>query len=437
MRTRMMNEHIDTDAGIRVHLIDMVGSLSNAMDLISPAVVNHHKRVAFIAGTLAEDMGLSEGSRSDLIFAGLLHDVGAFSLKTRLDALEFETDGIAHANMGWRLLRGFPDLSRISTLVRHHHVPHRLIHTLNENSDIQRDAGILNLAGRIDTLAPRAKDLLPGGVMGALRKTIDPLIKQSGKMFAPDHLGAFLEIAQDPTFWDRMLSEDIFTHVRAMSEGRDKVLNMAEVLRFAELIAQVIDFRSRFTATHSRGVAASAAALAITAGFDSQEQSMMYLAGNLHDLGKLAVPTEILEKPAALTKVEFDIMRRHPESCYNALSHIPELDTVRSWAANHHERLNGNGYPQGLNTQTLDLGSRIMAVADVFTAVTEDRPYRAGMKKDQVVKVLTDMVHHGALDPGSTGLLLDDFASINDIRREAQAEAHAIFTNFYSESSNT
>ena len=105
-------------------------------------------------------------------------------------------------------------------------------------------------------------------------------------------------------------------------------LSMDELLEFAELIAQIIDFRSRFTATHSKGVAATARYLAQSLGFDAQMQKFIYLAGLLHDLGKLAVPSEIIEKPGPLDAMEMDVMRRHTEVSDKLLRDIPGFEEL-------------------------------------------------------------------------------------------------------------
>ena len=198
----------------------------------------------------------------------------------------------------------------------------------------------------------------------------------------------------------------------------------------SKLFSYIIDFRSRFTATHSSGVAASSEALSRLVGFSERECRMMRIAGHLHDLGKLAVPAEILEKPAKLTEDEFNIIRSHTFYTYRILEPIGDLDVINTWGSFHHERLDGSGYPFHHKAQDLSLGSRIMAVADVFTAITEDRPYRKEMPSERALQVLQQMADSSALDSNIVSLLRVHFDEINSSRIAAQAGASKEYQEF-------
>ena len=163
----------------------------------------------------------------------------------------------------------------------------------------------------------------------------------------------------------------------------------------------IIDFRSPFTAMHSAGVAASARALARLAGMNAQECDMMEIAGSLHDLGKIRTPSEILEKPGKLTSEEFNVMKEHAFFSDLLLGRVGRFDVIREWAVLHHEKLNGKGYPYHMKEGEIPFGSQIMAVADVFSAITEDRPYRKGMAEDSVKAIMRENAERGELSiPG-------------------------------------
>jgi HD-GYP domain-containing protein (c-di-GMP phosphodiesterase class II) len=177
-------------------------------------------------------------------------------------------------------------------------------------------------------------------------------------------------------------------------------------------------------------VAASAGKLAELLGMDAGERTMMKTAGYLHDLGKLAVPREIIEKNGPLTRSETSLLKRHSFYTYWVLRRIGGLETITDWAACHHERLNGKGYPFHYEGRQLSTGARVMAVADVFTAVTEDRPYRAGMTATSVIKVLARMAEGGALDGDIVRALIDNYDVVNRERVAAQQEAMRSFERF-------
>jgi HD-GYP domain-containing protein (c-di-GMP phosphodiesterase class II) len=143
----------------------------------------------------------------------------------------------------------------------------------------------------------------------------------------------------------------------------------------------------------------------------------------MHDLGKLAVPAEILEKPDTLTKEEFAMMRRHTYFTFHLLEPLKVLDVVRVWAAFHHERMDGHGYPFHLVENELPLGSRILSVADIFTALTEDRPYRAGISGEKAFKILSDAASQHRLDRQVVDTLYQNLNEVNEARRSAQAAA--------------
>jgi HD-GYP domain-containing protein (c-di-GMP phosphodiesterase class II) len=273
---------------------------------------------------------------------------------------------------------------------------------------------LLHLADRVAVLVGERPEVLDEA--GRICETI---FAQSGKMFMPDLVEAFRNLAVRESFWF-----DAASPPNLVLPGFPAIeADMNELLALAELFSRVIDFRSRFTATHSSGVAASAEQLAGLIGFCARQCRMMRIAGYLHDLGKLAVPAEILEKPSDLTKAELNLIRGHTYHTHRILAPLAELNEINTWASFHHERLDGNGYPFHHQGRELPLGSRIMAVADVFTAIMEDRPYRKGMPEERAVQLLQQMADENALDPNIVSLLRLHFSGINASRREAQAKA--------------
>ncbi|WP_162141310.1 HD domain-containing phosphohydrolase [Paucidesulfovibrio longus] len=391
------------------------------MDLISRAVVNHHVRVGYLAAQLAGDVGLSAEVQRDLLVAGLLHDAGALSLKSRLDALQFEHDGMAHAEAGYRLLRPYQRLRRVARYVRLHHTPYR---ELARNPDSPAEANILSLADRIDVLIERGAPL--SIQIEHIRSRIQ---SQSGLALDPRLVEAFLDHRPGDAFWLGAEQPNKALCTPAPERLEQERLGVEEVLDLSRLFSQIIDFRSRFTATHSSGVAATAVALARLVGFGDREQLFMHIAGNLHDLGKLAVPAEVLDKPGALDDREWELMRDHALYTHQVLADLQGLESVAKWAGEHHERLDGKGYPFGLGKWDLSMGSRIVAVADVFTAVTEDRPYRNGMNRADALGVLEGLAA-SALDRGVVDMLWKNFDEINEIRHDAQFEAARLFAAF-------
>jgi HD-GYP domain-containing protein (c-di-GMP phosphodiesterase class II) len=165
-------------------------------------------------------------------------------------------------------------------------------------------------------------------------------------------------------------------------------VTLEQLDQVAESFAGIIDAKSPFTFEHSARVAKIARELGTRLGVSDEDKRVLYQGGLLHDVGKLAISNRILDKPGALTPQEFEQMALHPLHSWEIISHVDAFSHLASPASRHHERLDGNGYPWGLGEADLDLATRIITVADVFEAITANRPYRKPMSTKQVLQVL-------------------------------------------------
>jgi putative nucleotidyltransferase with HDIG domain len=179
---------------------------------------------------------------------------------------------------------------------------------------------------------------------------------------------------------------------------REQTLRQASELKetFESLLvalATSIDARHPLTGSHTQRVTRYAVQLAEEIGLDEEEIDRIRIASLLHDIGKIGIPDAILTKPGAFTDEEFAIMKRHAVITREILSTIrfsPSLQSVPEIAGGHHEKYNGRGYPEGLAGEGIPLGSRIIALADVYDALTSKRDYRAAMPIGQVVAILEE-----------------------------------------------
>lgn len=402
---------------VQIPLYDLISCLSDIIDLINPDLVNHHQKVAYIAYRLGTELGLPSRETSDLLLAGKLHDIGILSSSERIKSMQFETASAnAHAEVGYRLLVAFAPLAGVARLIRHHHVGWDEAGS-ERKGNVLHGSQLLHLADRVAVLTVHCN----GNLLSHGRSILDTVKAQRGSMFMPEAVDALERLAEKEFFWLDLCSSGIGSLLRQRVVKESIGINLTSLLDLARIFSRIIDFRSRFTATHSSGVAASAEALARLIGFSERECTMMKVAGFLHDLGKLAVPTEVLEKPGPLSPQERDLIRCHTFHTYRTLENIGDFALINAWASFHHECLDGSGYPFHLTREELSLGSRIMAVADVFTAITEDRPYRRGMESEQALATIGEMVARQALDPLVVEVLRANFALINTVRMEAQA----------------
>jgi len=156
-------------------------------------------------------------------------------------------------------------------------------------------------------------------------------------------------------------------------------------MRTVEVATTLSEMRDPYTAGHERRVAEIAVAIGAELGFDAHRQEGLRVAGYLHDAGKITIPSEILSKPGKLSAAEFALIKGHPQASYDILKNVEFPWPVAQIALQHHERIDGSGYPQGLKGEEILLESRIMAVADVVEAMASHRPYRPGLGIDKAL----------------------------------------------------
>lgn len=401
-------------------LFDLAFVLSDVMDMVSPLVHDHQKRTAYIAVRLGEEYGLDDHELTELILAALLHDIGAFSLKDRLDTLDFEFDNPhRHARLGYQLIKGFPPLAKEALIILYHHLPWEMPgYEEPDGRDVPVQSHILHLADRIAVLMDTGKDILRQVV-----PTVDVIMGRMGTTFMPGLTRPLMSLALSESFWLNAASPFLDVRLREKTDNGGPDLRSEDLPVLAQVLSRFIDFRSRYTATHSCGVAATGEALARSLDLAEEECRLMRIAGYLHDMGKLAIPSEIIEKPARLSDEEYRLMVDHPGRAAKILKTLPELGDASLWISQHHERLDGSGYPSHSGENEITLGARILAVADVFTAVTEDRPYRKGMKRERPLRCLRELAYSHQLDLDVMSVLESRFEDLNDLRRDAQETA--------------
>lgn len=395
----------------------LIKSLSYSMDLISQTLVGHHKRVAYISYRFGLELGLKTKEMKKLISAALIHDLGIFYLDQKYQDLSFDNKTNYHAEVGFKLIEQNSLDLEIAEIIKYHH------HDYPQNPN--KLSNIIHLADRIAVLVSDDKSIL---------NQVDHIIKvidNNKERFCPDCLKIFMRLIKNEAFCLDLISEKVINEkLDKYFEDVDWEINLNKFINISKLISHIIDFRSPFTATHSQGLAAVAPVLAEKFNYSSSECKEIKAAAFLHDIGKLNVPTEILDKKGSLTKKEWNIMRTHTYYTHRALSTAPELYRIRDIAANHHEKLDGQGYPFQISKKDLGLSERIMAVADIFTATSEDRSYRKGMKEREVKKILTELSMNNKIDGKVVSILLENYQEINLLRIKKQKEARCYYEKF-------
>jgi HD-GYP domain-containing protein (c-di-GMP phosphodiesterase class II) len=412
---------------IHINLYDLLTSLSNAQGLVSMKIASHHQQVAYLAYRLAEYLDLPSNEQYDIFLASLIHDIGALSIKERFEIIESAPIHInEHAFRGAKLLEGFEPLKNAAKIIKFHHIPwDHGKGTKYMDEDVPLASHIVNLADRLSTMITYETNILT-----QVPHIIDKVQSLSGLAFKPEYVDALVSLSKEEYMWLDLVSQTPANFISHNVKFDILKLDIDELIDLSYIFSRIIDFRSRFTSVHSAGVATTAEKLARLMNFSPHECKMMLIAGYLHDLGKIAISDEVLEKPIKLTEYEFNEMRAHTYYTYRLLEPIEDLKVINAWASFHHEKLNGTGYPFKLSGDSLTLGSRIMAVADIFTAITEHRPYRKGMEPEAAKQVLQDMVANNSIDGKVVEILINNYDEINELREDAQQKAAIEYKKF-------
>ncbi|PWM68469.1 MAG: phosphohydrolase [Desulfovibrionaceae bacterium] len=385
---------------MRIMLNELLFSLSKALDCVERELLgvtsNHGKRVACVSMRLCRALGLPDDAVFDMGCCAVLHDnaLTAYMLEAGRGDLDRLEGFAAHCEKGEENARAFPFLGDVDGVILHHHENWNGtgFHGLAGEA-IPVRAAVLRLVDNMDlrlALGTERPDM-EDDMRAHLRRFRE-------KLYAPYAVDVLLEqLGPDLT---RDLADDRIDAALAESLACRKVeLSTADMVRLCGMFAFIVDAKSRFTLRHSRGLAAKAGYMGKVYGLDPDHCERLVIAAYLHDIGKLSTPAAILEKPGPLTPDEYEIMKRHVAMTWEILENVGGLEEIARWAACHHEKLDGSGYPRGYGAHELSFECRLMACCDIYQALTEDRPYRAGMTHDQAMRVLFPMVEQGLLDP--------------------------------------
>lgn len=411
-----------------INIFDLLLCLSKAQDLVNNSLADHQQQVAYLALRIAEEMNMSNQQRKKVFFAALIHDIGALSSNERLEIVDNEDNPSIHSHgfKGAALLCDYPYLHQEAMIIKYHHVPWDSGNgRLYKDENVPYESHIIHLADRVVSKIKNKQNILT-----QIPNIMKDIENQKGMIYEDRIVEALQRLSRKEYIWLDVTSINPIAKVAKIGEYDALALDIDEVIQLSHIFSRVIDFRSRFTAKHSAGVAVTAENLAKLVNFSQIECKMMLVAGFLHDLGKLAIKNSVLEKPEKLNTEEFDQMRSHTYYTYQLLGMLPGFDSIKTWASYHHEKLNGNGYPFHIQGDNLTLGARIMAVADIFTAISENRPYRVGMSDNKVIKTLNGMVSHNSIDAYVVKLLIDNYDMINNARIVAQTRAGEAYDDF-------
>ena len=418
-------------------LSELIGALSHALDITEGQAEGHCVRSCWIGMHVGRAMGLPDETLWELYYTLLLKDLGCSSNAARIcelyltDDLSFKHDFktvngslpkvlkfvIGHTGLGAGLTERFKAIAHI---VQHgDEIAQELIQTrCTRGADIARQlrfgdgvaAGIHSLdehwngGGRPERLKGEAIPVLSR--IALLAQVVDvfnvsdgadaacwEVEDRCGSWFDPAVVSAFRRCAADPAFWEQLSAPSLEAAVFALEPGRFVVALDEDYLdEIAIAFGQVVDAKSPYTAGHSARVALYTEGIAAELGLDEQRRRWLRRAALLHDMGKLGVSNAVLDKPGKLDEDEWAAVKRHAQYTESILSRIDAFGELAQVAGAHHERLDGRGYPRGLQAAEISLETRIITTADIFDAITAERPYRGAVPVAKTLAIMREEV---------------------------------------------
>lgn len=397
---------------ISVDLHQAIFALAESLNLVGIDEHQHGERVAFMATTCARHLGWGPAQLDALLHAALLHDCGVSSSKVHKHLIaEMDWEGAElHCVLGEYYLKQCPPLAHLAPVVRYHHTHWRELKQLEIDQPLKLASNLIFMVDRVDALRVQLQneqpDISETQRVDEVRQRIE---EASGEHFSPQLVDAFLHVSANEAFWltlEPLNLADFFSNLQ--SQTTPTLTRHEDIRKLARIFAQIVDAKSAFTYDHSIGVARVANHLASLLELPGRRIALIELAGLLHDLGKLGVPDEILEKPTALNAEEAAIMHRHSYETFRILNRIKGFEEIAEWAGNHHETLLGDGYPFQHGETELSIEARIIAVADIFQALAQDRPYRKALKTDEIIGHLKQLADEGKIDRDLVKLVGDN-----------------------------
>ena len=419
----------------RIRLSELLAALSTALDLTEGQPAGHAARSCLIATKLAEKVGLPAADRSVVFYATLLKDLGCSSNAAKMAWLFGADDrAVKHdiKTVDWRKAQSkfqfaaqhvapgaslFTRAMRFAAMARGGERGEKaLVETRCERgADIMRDLRFPEAAAQAvrhldehwdgggHPTGAKGTEIPIAARLAGLAQTVEVFIHQlgvrgaigvaelrRGTWFDPRLVDALVGLAEDEPFWTRLNTGDLHEQLSEIEPADTaRVTDEDELDRVCEAFARVVDAKSPWTHKHSEGVAEIAVGIGSELGLPNVMLRDLRRAGLLHDLGKLGVSNMILDKPGRPTDGEFAQIKKHPDYSERILRRVNDFQRLADVAGAHHERLDGRGYHHRTGGEHLPTEARLLAVADVYEALTANRPYRDAMPLEKVDKIMT------------------------------------------------
>lgn len=380
-----------------------------ALRRIDHRLTDHGERVAYILYMLLVNSDkYSEKKIIDICVLGLFHDIGAYKTED-INSFEFfeQEDYCKHSIYGYLHLKYFSPLKKLANTVLYHHFDYQTMKQIGcDNKDI---INLLYFADKLDNYLQ----------LNGEKYLEKYLCKHDGEMFAKYNINLFWQANKKGDLLRNYFNGDYLKIILEIFENAK--ISRNSLRDYLKMLVFSIDFKSEYTVTHSVKTAYISVALAQKLKLPKSKIYNIYYAALVHDLGKIKTPKEILNKNGKLAMWEMQKMQEHVLETEKIIKNCVN-DDIYKIAISHHEKLDGKGYPYGLRAVDLDISQRVLAVADIISALTDERSYKESFAVSKVNTILGKMASENKICGKVVQVQIENQKAIMDFAQRASAK---------------
>lgn len=381
--------------------------IRRACNCVDARLMDHGFRVAYIVSRFMRALDETDEIKiRNICLLAMLHDIGAYKTEEISKMLQFETQEVwNHSIYGYLFIKYFSPLDDLAEAILFHHTPWEKLEKEEHISDeIKNLAQIIYISDRID--------IYIGEKNNSWEECVKRISRERGTRFAPWLTDLMTKHGFYENFEDAVRRDEKFQSIMWSEK-----LTQDEVTEYLKMMIYTIDFRSRHTVTHTMTTTSISYEIAKKMNLEEEYRNKVVCGALLHDVGKIGVPVEILEFPGKLSPQAMKIMREHVNITEKIFGGAIEV-TVQQIALRHHEKLDGSGYPLGLEGKDLTVGQRIVAVADIVSALAGTRSYKDAYSKEHIERIINSLKDDKKIDAEITDIMIKNYDEIMDETKE-------------------
>lgn len=406
-----------------LNITNVLKTVNSAYERFDKDACLHSLQVAYLTLKICKNLDIDEDTKNSLVIAAYFHDFSAekTNMCDSLDKYEKGNEVKEHCILGYLLFKFLLPKSDICKFILYHHNTYDVDYIIN-NIENPLESNIIKLADDISIYNIFNEQ-------ASVNDVIDFLNERS-YMYNSNYLNRFLDTNA------KMAIENVLNESYKENFWKEVDLLNYKVITIEDIIvclAFIIDCKCDITNFHSLSVSNTSCMLGKYFNLSENEYYNLKIGSLLHDIGKIAIPNEILKKEGPLTKAEFEIMKQHAVYTYEILSNLKH-EHILNIASNHHEKLNGKGYPRGLSDLTLS--EKIVAVADIFVALIQKRSYKDGFSKDKVIEILSNCANKGEIDGEVVKKVIENYDYLEKMNNQLYSLYNHEITLLYNEYNN-